>query len=215
MTAMGQSTGLRIIFSFFLGLMLTAFVGVGVYTFHPPPDQYDSEMRDLRHREQSIRDGKPSDELTAAERDEIQEIRRQRHELMEAAEEARKPWALSTSIILMVFATLAMVVSLVRADQLPVISNGILLGGVFTMLYCVGWIVATDSSVARFAVMTVALVVTLGLGYIRFVRIGSASSAQEGSMIMEGEGFAEIERRLRNLEDRMNQAAQALGDRGD
>lgn len=33
---------------------------------------------------------------------------------------------------------LNMAISLVRADQLPVISNGLLLGGVFTMLYGVG-----------------------------------------------------------------------------
>ena len=33
MASMGRSDGLRTIFSFFLGLMLAAFVGVGVYNF--------------------------------------------------------------------------------------------------------------------------------------------------------------------------------------
>ena len=63
-------------------------------------------------------------------------------------------------------ATLAMAVSLVRANQLQVISNGLLLGGVFTMLYGVGWIIATDVSKARFVVMAIALVITLALGYV-------------------------------------------------
>ena len=215
MASMGRSDGLRTIFSFFLGLMLAAFVGVGVYTFHSPPEQFDSQIRDLARREQAIRDSRPPDELEASDRDQILEINRQRNDLMDAAEKARKPWALSTSIILMVFATLTMVVSLVRAGQLPVISNGLLLGGVFTMLYGVGWIVASGTSITRFVVMSVALVITLGLGYLRFVRRGAAAPVTARSGIQDGEGFADVERRVRVLEERMNEAAHALGHKGD
>ena len=72
------------------------------------------------------------------------------------------------SVVLVAFATLAMAVSLVPAARLPVISNGLLLGGVFTMVYGVGSIIVTDTSMARFAVVTVALAITLVLGYVRF-----------------------------------------------
>src|SRR5207253_2576882 len=153
---------------------------VGVYTFHRPPEQLDAQIRELARREATIRDSKPSSELTTAEQDQIQEINRQRRNLADAAAEARKPWGRSTSVILIVFATLAMAVSLVRADQLPVISNGLLLGGLFTMLYGVGWIIATDTSVGRFAVMTIALLITLALGYVRFVRRGTIASTTPG-----------------------------------
>ena len=211
----GRSAGLRTIFSFFLGLMLTVFVGVGVYTFHPPPTQFDSQIRDLAHSEQEVRNSRPSNELTTADRDQIQEINRQRNELIDAAAEVRKPWGLSTSVILIVFSTLALAVSLVRADQLPVISNGLLLGGVFTMLYGVGWIATTGTSITRFLVMTVALVITLGLGYVRFVRRGTTSPVTVESEIPKGEGLADIERRVRDLEGRMNEAAHALGQKHD
>lgn len=206
-----RNTGLRTIFSFFLGLMLTAFVGVGVYTFHPPPTQYDSQIQDLDHREQAIRGAGPSIELTPADRDQIREINRQRSELIDAAAELRKPWCLRTSIILIVFSTLALAVSLVRADQLPVISNGLLLGGVFTMLYGVGWIAATGTSITRFLVMTAALVITLGLGYVRFVRRGTTASVNAESTIPTGEDLADIERRVCDLESRLNEAAHVLG----
>ena len=209
------SGGLGVIFSFFLALMLTAFVGVGVYTFHPPPEGFNTQIRDLGRREQAIRNTRPPNELTSVDRDQIQEINRQRNELIDAEAEARKPWGRSTSVILIVFATLAMGVSLVRADQLPVISNGLLLGGVFTMLYGVGWILATDTSITRFLVMSVALVITLGLGYVRFVRRRTVSPVTVGSGVAEGEGLADIERRVRDLEERMNQAAHALGNKRD
>lgn len=213
MVDMKRDAGLRTIFSFFLGLMLTAFIGVGVYTFHRPPEQLESQIRDLGRREAAIRNSRPTSELTAADQDRIQELDRQRRDLVDAATEARKPWGRSTSVILIVFATLTMAVSLVRADQLPVIGNGLLLGGLFTMLYGVGWIVATDTSVARFLVMSAALVITLGLGYVRFVRRGATplSPVPGGSGIAESEGFAQIERRVRDLEKRVNEAAQALG----
>jgi hypothetical protein len=215
MTSMARSDGLRTIFSFFLGLMLTAFVGVGVYTFHPPPAQFAAQIRDLARREQAIRDSRPPNALEAADRDQIQEINRQRNDLMDAAEEVRKRWARSTSIMLMAFATLTMAVSLVRAGQLPVISNGLLLGGVFTMLYGVGWIAASDNSITRFLVMSAALVITLGLGYLRFVRRGTTPPVTAGLGIQDGEGLADVERRVRDLEERLQEAAHALRHRGD
>ena len=216
MAEMGRSGGLRTIFSFFLGVMVTAVVGVGVYTFHPPPQRdFYSEIQDLRSQEQEIRNSRPPEELTTAERDQIQKLEDEREELAEAERLASGAWGRSTSIILIAFATLAMVVSLVRADQLPVISNGLLLGGVFTMVYGVGWIVATDTSVARFVVMIVALVITLALGYVRFVRRQAISALPVGQSIGAGEGLATIEQRVRQLEERMNEAANALGHKSD
>lgn len=215
MADLKRDSGLRTIFSFFLGLMLTAFVGVAVYTFHPPPEQFDRQIRELGRREQTLRTGKAPDQMTSVERDSMQAIDRQRETLLEAATQARKPWGRSTSVILIVFATLAMAISLVRADQLPVISNGLLLGGLFTMLYGVGWIVVTDTSITRFLVMTAALVITLGLGYVRFVRRGAGTPVAVASTEPASEGSAQLERRIRSLEERMNDAAHALGQNGD
>jgi hypothetical protein len=211
MTDRGRSTGLRTIFSFFLGLMLVAFAGVGVYTFYPPPDEFNTQIRELNRREEMIRDSRPADQLTEEDRAEIREVNQERYALQDASREAQRPWGRTTSIILMVTATLAMAVSLIRADQLPVISNGLLLGGVFTMLYGVGWIIATDVSKARFVVMAIALVITLALGYLRFVRSGKTAAEKAGAATPGAEGLADIELRLRTLEERMKEAARALG----
>jgi hypothetical protein len=210
-----RSGGLQTIFSFFLALMLTAFVGVGVYTFHGPPQEFEAQIRDLNRQEQAIKTSRAPNELTPVDRDQLRDMQAQRNELSDAAQAAREDWGRSTSIILIVLATLAMAVSLVRADQLPVVSNGLLLGGVFTMLYGVGWIIATDTSIVRFLVMTIALVITLALGYVRFVRRTPISPATAASGFADTEGLADIERRVRELEERMNDAATALGSRDD
>jgi hypothetical protein len=207
-----HNAGLRIIFSIFLGLMLTAFAGIGVYTFHPPPGKdFEAQMRDLTREEQGIRGSKSSAELTDEDRDRIDEIRSRRRVLSDETLEARKPWFLSTSIILIVFSTLLLVVSLVRADQLQVISSGLLLGGVFTMLYGVGWIAFTGTSVLRFVVITIALLITVGLGYYRFVRGSRVRPTAQGEETTRGADLEEIEGRIRMLEERLAEAANALG----
>jgi hypothetical protein len=210
----GRSTGLRTIFSFFLGVMLVAFAGVGVYTFYPPPDVFDTQIRELNRREEMIRDSRPADQLTEEDRAQIREVNQERYALQDARREAQRPWGRTTSIILMVTATLAMAVSLIRAGQMPVISNGLLLGGVFTMLYGVGWIIATDVSKARFVVMAIALVITLALGYLRFVRNGTTAVDKAGAAVPDAEGLADMELRLRALEERMQEAARVFGQTG-
>jgi hypothetical protein len=212
MTSGKHSSGLKTIFSFFLGLILTAFIGVGVYTFHPEPDLHADRIQELNEQENEIRGFGPSRELSEDDRELIQDINRERSELHDAQREALKPWGMRTSIILIVFATLAMAVSLIRADQLQVISNGLLLGGVFTMLYGVGWIIATGTSMSRFLVMSASLVITLGLGYMRFVRQGRATPTSTAADVPVVGGLPDLERRLDNLEQRLNDAASALGD---
>lgn len=206
--------GLQIIFSIFLGLMVTAFFGVGSYTFYPPPaPELELEIQEVNRAEQAIRNSKAPQDLTSQDRAEIQRLTDERNALFDATRAARESWGRITSIVLIFLATLTMAISLIRADELPVISNGLLLGGVFSMLYGVGWIVATDTSMARFFVMTVALAITVSLGYIRFVR-RQASAAEPAGSIAAGE-LADLEQRVQDLEERLDQAATALGMRKD
>lgn len=206
-----RGTGLQTIFAFFLGLMVTAFVGVGVYTFYPSSSRpLVQEMETLNRREQAIRNSKAPDALTPEDRARIQEIADQRAEKADARRTLEEAWGRRTSIILIAFATLAMAVSLIRAVQLPVISNGLLLGGVFTMVYGVGWILVSDTSTIRFFVMTAALGITLALGYVRFVRREPVAVISH-STVVHGDSAIALEQRVRALEQRMNEAGRALG----
>lgn len=86
-------------------------------------------------------------------------------------------WRLVTGIILLVLATLILVISLTLPAEQVVISNGLLLGGVFTMIYAVGMTVSADQSIWRFVVVAVALIVTIAIGYAKFVRRTAAPVA--------------------------------------
>lgn len=211
--AESRGTGLQTIFGFFLGLMVTSFIGVGVYTFYPPPDRpYRDQIVSLERQQQEVRASKPPTDLTDAEREKIQQLQREINAAQDQSRAAGEAWGRRTSIILIALATVAMAVSLLRAVQLPVIANGLLLGGVFTMIYGVGWIIATDSSTLRFFVMTAALAITLGLGYVRFVRQRGTEPADGPAAASVGGDTNDLERRVRTLEDKLNRVAGALGE---
>lgn len=156
---MRTNTALQVIFAFFLGLVVVAFVGIGVNTFYPEP---------------SYIDGRP---------------------------EQFAGWQLTTGVILLICATIILAVSLFLPESQGVLSNGLLLGGVFTMVYAVGMTVSANSSVLRFVVVAIALAVTIAIGYFKFVR-GRAAAAAAGATVPAGlpgefgDRLAAVERKL-------------------
>lgn len=210
-----QRNALQTIFSFFLGLMVTAFIGVGVYTFYPPPEErFQEELQTLYRQQEDIQGFKDQTQLTAAERTKLRAIQDQIREIEDKQTASREVWGRNTSIVLIAFATIVMSVSLVRADQLRVISNGLLLGGLFTMLYGTGWVIATGTSQARFWVMTVALLITLGLGYLKFVRTKEAAVAPAAAGVEPSSAeVVSLAARVEALERKAAAAAAAFADR--
>ncbi len=157
---------LQVIFSFFLGLVVTAFIGIGVNTFYPEPSYSpgsDSEWNTYR---------------------------------------------LTTSIVLLVCATLVMLLSLAVARAGTVLANGALLGGLFTMIYAVGIGISAGQQWPRFAVMTVALLVTVGVGWWKFSRGRRVAAAASGGGMLSGEAEA----RLAAVENKLDALGRALRD---
>ena len=154
---------LQAIFVVFLGLMITAVVGVGVYTFLPnPAEATEQRIADINERRDHVQGCStaigcnPIDQLTVAERAELAALDIEVKALEEQAAEQRQEWTQRSSIVLILIAMGLMVVSLALGDALSVLSNGILLGGLFTMLYGVGWGIASGSSLTRFLVLVAA-----------------------------------------------------------
>lgn len=208
-----QHYALQTIFSFFLGLMVLAFIGVGVNTFYPTPaDRYQKQLQTLYDEQNTLTAGGKT--LAPAEQARMAELQRQINALQAKQQTDTEPWARNTSIILVVFATLVMGVSLIRSEQLRVVSNGLLLGGLFTMVYGAGWTIFSGTSTARFFVVLFALVVTIGLGYVKFVRMravpASGTAAQPAAGVTD---VAVLEARVAALETRTDAAAAALGSR--
>jgi hypothetical protein len=207
-----QRDALQTIFSFFVGLMVLAFIGVGVNTFYEFPEQtYADQEQKLFREQQNVNPKSDPSALTPAEKAQNDRIQSEIDALQKKREAARQVWARNTSIVLVLFATLVMGISLIRSEQLRVLSNGLLLGGLFTMLYGTGWVVFSGSSWARFLVVLFALAITIGLGYLKFVRGKKAEPAVTGEGALAGVELGPLEARVASLEARQVAAAAALG----
>jgi hypothetical protein len=223
MTAVAEqrNVALQTIFSFFLGLMVVALVGVGTNTLLPSPsEKYDQQLQELnRQLEGYYMKSSGESVLTVAEQAEFEAIQEEIAELNATVEAETRDWARTSSIILVVFATLVMSISLIKGEQLKVLSNGLLLGGIFTMVYGAGWAVFSGSSPIRLAVIAFALVVTIGLGYLKFVRsrkdVKHDATGQEQQLAAE-QGLSspegtELLQRIAAIEERLDAAAAAFG----
>ena len=214
-----QHYALQTIFSFFLGLMVLAFIGVGVNTFYPSPaTQQQKAQQEISRQIEAINTANQNKSLDATAQAQLKRLQDQQNALQDRIDGAMKDWARTTSIILVIFATLVMGVSLIRSEQLKVISNGLLLGGLFTMVYGVGWVIFSGNSVARFWVIAFALLVTIGLGWVKFVRqrageqVPAATLGQVGAATVgDLAALSALAARVTALEERAAAAAAALG----
>lgn len=208
---------LQTIFSFFLGLMVLAFIAVAVNTFYPSPsDTHAKEIQAIQQKMDALNVKQaPGGTLTPAESAELAQLQAQMNQVQNEISREMETWGLYTSIILIVYATVVMSVSLVRSEQLRVISNGLLLGGLFSMVYGAGWVIFSGTSAARFIVILFAFAITIALGYAKFVRgrPPAPSAPVVAGAAVEGapEALGGIQERLASIESRLAASAEALG----
>lgn len=126
----------------------------------------------------------------------------------EAYQPIQEAWAINTSIILLVLAVVALASSMIRAEGHLVIANGLLLGGLFTLFSAVIMSLSSEESYYRFAVISVALVITILVGWYKFVR---KQKKQPEVQVLGSADLADLSERLTEVESRLRSAGRALG----
>jgi len=164
----------RFVYALFLGIMVVTFFGFTVYlayppsvhTPEPPPGLYDSC---------SVSAAVPR---AACER-RRQEARDDYQRARGDEKDRQRSYPRNVGLAFLVLALATMGASLFLSSQVPVIANGLLFGALLTLLIGIGFIIFAQNVVLSFLVVTVALLVVLGLGYLRFGRAGGSSDRNE------------------------------------
>lgn len=146
---------LRLVYTFFLGILLAFFVGIGINTFYTPPasPKYPVELNNY---------GK---DLT----DEQRKLQQEFDKKQDVYFEKMKPYNRNVSIMTLVASVVFLTVSVIFEKKMKIISDGVMLGGLFTLLYSLGRGLASEDSKYVFAVVTIGLAVVLYLGFHKFV----------------------------------------------
>lgn len=150
---------LKLVYTFFLGLLLALFVGIGINTFYTPPvaPEYPTELNSSYNKE-------PTQEQIILERKFEKQMQTFEKEVM-------GPYSRNVSIIALTAAVLFLAASFVLEKKgVRVISDGVMLGGLFTLMYSLGRGFASQDSKYSFVAISIGLVIVLYLGYHRFVR---------------------------------------------
>lgn len=154
---------LKVVYAFFVGLLLAIFVGVGISTFYTAPQPPREPIY-----------GRPAAQTDA-------EIDKAQQEAVAAQEEYSKQvstYNRNVSIIALVAAVVFVAAGLMLASRINILSDGLLLGGVFTLIYSLGRGFMTDENTYRFMIVTAGLVVALVLGYIKFIKPEQKTTAK-------------------------------------
>lgn len=160
---MEQNDILQLVYTFFLGILIAIFVGVGISTFYSSPErpEYPVELNTI------IKE--PTKEQEAKQIEFEEENRKFDKEIL-------GPYNRNVSIIALLSAVFLLFLSLVFQHKIKIIANGIMLGGFFTLLYSLGRGFASQDNKYTFIAVTIGLMVALFLGYTKFVKMPPSSS---------------------------------------
>lgn len=153
---------LKIVYTFFLGLMLSLFVGMGISTFYPAPKP---PSYDMPYKVTPANDDQAQYDKMIAEQ--------------QAYDKSFQQYNRNVSVISLVAAVLLLAASLAFEKRNQVIANGILLGGLFTLLYSIGRGLNGQDSRYTFIAVTVGLIVAVYLGYRRFSQLDAKPASKK------------------------------------
>lgn len=149
---------LKLIYTVFIGILLALFVGLGIEAFYPSP-----KYPVLQDSYQKMAPG----ESNSAE---VQKIEAENKKLQDDYQAQVAVYTRNLFMIVVFFAVIFLATGLLYADRIEVIADGLLLGGVFTLIYGIARGMQNQDSKFRFLAVTVGLLIALGLGYIKFIK---------------------------------------------
>lgn len=144
---------LGLIYTLILAAIIALFIGITLNTFYPAPEFRNEPTVALKEQEAP----------TLAQQEE-------ERRLSEEHQQKIARWAEVSSVLIVVSATALVAIGLYLAGRMPILPNGILLGGFFTLFYGTALGFQSENRYLIFGVTTASLVVVLVAGYLKFVR---------------------------------------------
>lgn len=154
---------IKYVYIVFLGLILATFVGVGIAAFYKGPT-YPETPATLKYARPYT---EPESATPSAEYIKEQEAFDAQNKQFQTD---NNTYNRNVSMMALGFAVVMLVLSLIFAKKIPVIADGLLLGGVLTLGYSVVRGFNTDDDAFRFLVVGAGLIIAMVLGYLKFVK---------------------------------------------
>lgn len=148
----------------FLGILLAIFVGVGIAAFYKAPTfpEYPAKLQSRVLTQEGLQ----SATLSAVLDKEEQEYNKKQKSFTEQNEK----YSRNVSIIALILSILFLIISLTLAKDILIIADGLLLGGVLTLIYSMIRGFGSNDEMFRFIVVAIGLFISLIIGYLKFIK---------------------------------------------
>lgn len=172
-TAEVENPMLKTLYALALAVLVAAFVGFGIEAVYPAPESpEDAALAEQAPPTPSIDENGPSSTESPGSPDEAQFQSQVGAYQQELANHDR-----IASIIAVVVAVAILIAALItRISRLPVIGDGVTLGGVLTLFYGIILAIQAPSGLPGFLVVTIGLLALLATLYLKFRPGRTASS---------------------------------------
>jgi len=158
-----MSSALKLIYTFFLGILVATFIGLGIAAFYPAPQSPKSP-----ESPEVLKEVAP--ETNQQETPAVKLAREKYEKEWAEYQKTMNVYARNVFIIALICAVIILVISLTIARNIPVIADGLLLGGTFTLFYSIVEGFQTNDSKFRFLAVSLGLLITLIIGYFKFIK---------------------------------------------
>ena len=152
---------LKFIYSIFIGVLFATLVGVGIAAFYPEPKPPDYPSALKIPREGGL--NQPVFEELKGQQEEYDRLEKTFQEEIEI-------YNRNVSIIAILASIITLVISLTLFGKILIIADGLLLGGVLTILYSIIRGFGSGNNKFQFIIVSIAFVASLSLGYIKLAK---------------------------------------------
>jgi len=143
---------LKAIYVFFLGLLTAVVIANGITAFYVPPPPVDNLSVYVN-----------GDRPTSKQ--EREQLRR-----WQTYSKLKESYDRNASVIAFVIGVIIGIAALALSPKVSVICDGLLLGGMFTIVYAVFVGMTGGNEKFRFVIGLLGLLAAIGIGYVKFVR---------------------------------------------
>ncbi len=156
---------LKLVYSLFLGLLIVIFISVGISTFYEQPKTpeypvtYESGPSGPSLREQEVQKDFDVKQKEWTKKNEV--------------------YSRNVAVVAAVLAILLIGLSIWLHPKLDVITDGIMFGGVFTLIYAIILSFQANNEKFTFGVVSVGLATAFVLGYVRFIKSSAAAQTKK------------------------------------
>jgi uncharacterized membrane-anchored protein YhcB (DUF1043 family) len=146
----------KILYKLFLALMIALFIGFGIAVFYEAPKEpdYPVELQNAKN------------ELTTEQKAVEKSFEAQQRDYQDKFE----IYSRNVSAIAIAFSIVLLIIGLMTFIKIEILRDGILFAGIMVLVYGIIRSFMSDNSKYQFAVVSIGLLITIILGYLKFIK---------------------------------------------